>query len=301
MSLNVLLVECLQYIVDYRNWLAIFSTIILFVVFKKLVWTPFKLYVLAQCLPGVDLRKHGQWAVVTGATNGIGKSYARALAGRGLDIVLISRSDEKLEKVQAELVKDYSCSVKTVQADFARDDIYGRIRDELAGLDIGVLINNVGFSHNLCSILDFPDITISEELVRVNCLPAVKMSFMVLPGMAAKRKGVIVNVSSCLAYLHLKEVSLYSATKGYLYSLSNCMRVDCRNSGITIQTLTPGLTVTNLLNDLFTMAKDRKFAEMLAVTPDSLVSYALNTIGWADTCEGHPKHWFIYGLLSFFV
>uniref|UniRef100_A0A8I4A5K2 17beta-estradiol 17-dehydrogenase n=1 Tax=Callithrix jacchus TaxID=9483 RepID=A0A8I4A5K2_CALJA len=100
-------------------------------------------------LPKTFLRSMGQWAVITGAGDGIGKAYAFELAKRGLHVVLISRTLEKLQVIGAEIEQTTGSSVKIIQADFTKDDIYEDIKEKLTGLEIGVLVNNVGMLPNL--------------------------------------------------------------------------------------------------------------------------------------------------------
>ncbi|KAI5627091.1 very-long-chain 3-oxoacyl-CoA reductase-A [Silurus asotus] len=105
----------------------------------------FKIWVLGN---GALLSpKLGKWAVVTGATDGIGKSYAEELARRGFSIMLISRSQEKLDDVAKSLESLYKVETKTIAVDFGQINIYPKIEDALAGLEIGVLVNNVGISY----------------------------------------------------------------------------------------------------------------------------------------------------------
>ncbi|KAM9312170.1 17-beta-hydroxysteroid dehydrogenase type 3-like [Gastrophryne carolinensis] len=92
-----------------------------------------------------DLRKYGEWAVITGATDGIGKGYARELARRGFHIVLLSRTLEKLQRVAKEIEQESGRKVKIIQADFTGGcEIYPKIEEGLKDLDIGILVNNVG-------------------------------------------------------------------------------------------------------------------------------------------------------------
>ena len=103
----------------------------------------------------VNLKKYGSWAVVTGCTDGIGKAYAEHLAKRGLNIVLISRTLEKLQE-QAKFITDkYKVETKVIAVDFTEQtSIYTTIRNELGDLDIGVLVNNVGMSYKYPEFFD---------------------------------------------------------------------------------------------------------------------------------------------------
>ncbi|KAJ8951942.1 hypothetical protein NQ318_013609 [Aromia moschata] len=106
----------------------------------------------------VNLRETGKWAVVTGATDGIGKAYAELLAKKGLKIVLISRTQSKLDDVAKEIEQKYNVETKTIAANFTNTTvIYSEIDKQLTGLDIGVLVNNVGMSYPPPRVLPRPE------------------------------------------------------------------------------------------------------------------------------------------------
>ncbi|XP_072106135.1 very-long-chain 3-oxoacyl-CoA reductase-like, partial [Mobula birostris] len=132
---------CLYYLVKY-TWKLLFGI---------------RIYILAKFWK-IDLTYFGEWA---GATNGIGKAYAHELARRGLNIVLISRSLEKLKTTAGEIEQKHSKKTKIIQADFtAGTDIYGPIQDVLNDMNIGILVNNVGKTYDIhpCCFLDVPDV-----------------------------------------------------------------------------------------------------------------------------------------------
>ncbi|KAM9312171.1 very-long-chain 3-oxoacyl-CoA reductase-B-like [Gastrophryne carolinensis] len=107
----------------------------------------FRVHILSRVWR-TDLRKYGGWAVVTGATDGIGKAYARELARRGFNIVLISRTLEKLQKVAEQIEQESGRQTKVIQADFTRgSELYPKIEKDLKDVDIGILVNNVGMVH----------------------------------------------------------------------------------------------------------------------------------------------------------
>ncbi|KAF4019495.1 hypothetical protein G4228_011325 [Cervus hanglu yarkandensis] len=112
-----------------------------------------------KVLPRSFLKSMGEWAVITGAGDGIGKAYSFELARQGFNVVLISRTLEKLQAIAAEIEWTIGSTVKIIQADFTKDDIYEYIKEKLKGLEIGILVNNVGMLPNLLPshFLNTPD------------------------------------------------------------------------------------------------------------------------------------------------
>ena len=167
----------------------------------------------------VNLKKYGSWAVVTGCTDGIGKAYAEQLAKRGLNIVLISRTLEKLQE-QAKFITDkYKVETKVIAVDFTeQNSIYTTIRNELGDLDIGVLVNNVGMSYKYPEFFDIygeSDKDLSN-LINCNITSLTKVTAIVLPNMVKKRKGIIINNASGSGRIPTPLLTVYSATKAYV-------------------------------------------------------------------------------------
>ena len=112
--------------------------------FFCLVWYLLRTYFLPSLGFVKDLRKYGEWVVVTGATDGIGKQYARQLAKQGFKVVLISRTKEKLEAVAKEIEDDFNVEVRIICFDFTKTTGCNEIEKVIDYLDVGILINNVG-------------------------------------------------------------------------------------------------------------------------------------------------------------
>ncbi|CAF1272716.1 unnamed protein product [Adineta ricciae] len=226
------------------------------------------------CPVKVDVKKFGQWAVVTGSTDGIGKAYAIELAKRGLNIVLISRTKEKLEQVAKEIQGKYNnAQVKTIAFDFSKDgSSYSTIREGIRGLDIGVLINNVGMSYEYPETFD--KIEESEKfvtnMIRCNVDSVANLTQMVLPDMIKKRSGLIVNVSSISGRRPSPLLGLYSGTKGFIDLFSRSLAAECVSRGVYVQSLCPGYVVSKL-------SGIRK-ASLIAPTPEKFVVSALDRV-----------------------
>ncbi|KAE8606274.1 hypothetical protein XENTR_v10010654 [Xenopus tropicalis] len=180
----------------------------------------------------------GKWAVVTGATDGIGKAYAEELAKRGMNIVLISRSPEKLEEVAKQIKEKFKVETKIIAADFGKPtEIYGRIESGLRDLEIGVLVNNVGVSYEHPEyFLEIPDLENTlDKMININITSVCQMTRLVLPGMLGRGRGVILNISSASGMYPVPLLTVYSATKAFVDFFSRGLQAEYRSKGVTVQ------------------------------------------------------------------
>ncbi|XP_050708807.1 very-long-chain 3-oxoacyl-CoA reductase-like [Eriocheir sinensis] len=232
----------------------------------------------------VNLKKTGEWAVVTGATDGIGKAYVFELARRGFKIVLVSRTAHKLQNVAAEVQSKHKTETKIIDVDFTRTDIYDRLEAELKGLDIGVLVNNVGMSY------DHPEYFMQvenckrmcENLINCNIVSLTEMTRIVLPGMVERKRGLILNLSSLSSTIPAPLLAVYGATKSYVRSFSESLGLEVASSGVTIQCLVPGFVVSN-------MSRIRR-PTLMAPSPEVYVSTSLRTAGVEAQTAGYIMH-----------
>ncbi|XP_023658601.1 17-beta-hydroxysteroid dehydrogenase type 3 isoform X2 [Paramormyrops kingsleyae] len=193
-------------------------------------------------LPKSFFSSMGQWAVITGASDGIGKAYALELAKHGMNLVIISRTQRKLEKAAREIGARTGKQVKVITADFTKDDIYEHIEENLRGLEVGVLVNNVGML--LCRqprrFLDIEHLDQKiPDLINCNVKALMKMCRIILPAMVKRKKGLILNVSSGVACSPWPMYSLYTASKVFVQRFSRCLQAEYKANGIIIQAVTP--------------------------------------------------------------
>ncbi|XP_066598554.1 inactive hydroxysteroid dehydrogenase-like protein 1 [Prorops nasuta] len=244
----------------------------------------------------VDLKsKFGEWAVVTGSTDGIGKAYAKELAARHLNLVLISRTLEKLERTKEEiLLVNPKIEVKIIVADFSKGkDIYEKLKEELKYIPIGILVNNVGVQYSYPMYLgEVPE----EELwniINVNVGATTLMTRLVIGDMQKRKKGAIVNISSGSEMQPLPLMTVYAATKIYVRSFSDALRAEYSPFGITVQHLMP----------LFVNTKMNAFSDRLQVStvfvpnPTTYAKSAIGLLGKVDCSNGYWAH----GIQSFFA
>ncbi|KAM3869820.1 very-long-chain 3-oxoacyl-CoA reductase-A [Diretmus argenteus] len=228
--------------------------------------------------------KLGKWAVVTGATDGIGKSYAEELARRGFSMMLISRSQDKLDDVARSLEDQFQVETKTIAVDFGRMDIYSKIEEGLVGLQIGVLVNNVGVSYSYPEYyLRIPNLdNFITNMINVNITSVCQMTRLVLPRMAERSKGVILNISSASGMYPLPLLTVYSSTKAFVDFFSRGLQEEYRRQGIIIQSVLPFFVATK-------MTRIRK-PTLDKPTPERYVMAELATVGLQDQTNGYFPH-----------
>ncbi|KAG9260808.1 very-long-chain 3-oxoacyl-CoA reductase-B [Astyanax mexicanus] len=226
----------------------------------------------------------GAWAVVTGATDGIGKAYAEELARRGFSIVLISRTQEKLDEVSKAIESKYKVQTKTISADFGCVDIYPKIQAGLANLQIGILVNNVGVSYSYPEFfLNVPNLdNVISSMININISSVCQMTRLVLPGMVERSKGVILNISSASGMYPVPLLTLYSSSKAFVDFFSRALDAEYKSKGVIIQSVLPFYVTTKL--------SKIKRASLDIPTPERYVRSQISTVGLQNQTNGYLPH-----------
>lgn len=179
------------------------------------------------------------WALVTGATVGIGESFTRLLAHNGYNIVLVARDLPRLQERAKTLESTFGIATTVIQADLATDAGCKTIEDFIANNQIDVLINNAGFGINKAFTMSQLDA--EQQLLDVLVRTPMRLMHVALPGMKESNKGVIINVSSVAGWI---AGGTYSAAKSYLTVLSESLHTELSSTNVKVSALCPGFTRT---------------------------------------------------------
>jgi uncharacterized protein len=215
----------------------------------------------------------GQRALVTGASSGIGAVFARELASRGSDLVLVARSRDKLTALADELSASYGVAADVVVADLAKpsaaDELAAELRDRTPRIDI--LVNNAGFG--LHALLHQADATRLTEMVQVNVAALVDLTRLYLPGMLARDRGAVINVASTAAFQPVPYMAVYGASKAFVLSFTEALWAETRRTGVRVTALCPGSTET----EFFAVAGENAQVGRI-MAPERVVHAALRAL-----------------------
>ncbi len=184
--------------------------------------------------------KNPTFALVTGASQGLGRVFAQALASRGQNVILVARSRDKLENLADELQRSQSVIAKVIEFDLASPSAGPRLAQEVHDqkLQVNLLINNAGFGVRG----EFQTLTLQRqmEMVRLNNHAVVELTYSLLPSLMEHPQAGIINVSSAAGFQPIPYASLYSATKAFLTNFSLGLQEELRSSRVSVVTLCPG-------------------------------------------------------------
>lgn len=209
--------------------------------------------------------------VITGASSGIGAAFARKLAARGRNVLLVARSEDKLIALCNELGRNSSIRAEYVALDLTKPGAPEELFEETKrrGLEVDMLINNAGFG----SMGNFAELELSRELeiIELNVRALVELTHLFLLPMRERKQGSIVNVASTAGFQAVPFMTTYAATKAFVLSFSEGLWEENRQHGVLVMALCPGVTDTNF----FEASRMERPPMRASQTPEEVVDAAL--------------------------
>lgn len=182
-------------------------------------------------------------ALITGATSGIGYSFARRLAADGFDLVLVARTRERLAEVAAELHEEFGVEAEVLRADLAKLADCRRVENALTDQEIDLLVNNAGFGLYEGDFLSH-DLETEDEMVLVNVRAVMRLTYAAVGAMVERGEGSVINVSSVASFAPDPMAPTYAASKAWVTAFTQGLRQQLAGSGVSLLALTPGLVPT---------------------------------------------------------
>lgn len=212
----------------------------------------------------------GSWAVVTGASSGIGRAIARRLAGEGISVVIVARGQSALDEVAAEIRAAGGAEARTLALDLSRGDGIAALLAATSGLDVGMLVAAAGFGTSG----PFIESSLDQELemLAVNCRAVLALTHGFARRFVERRNGAIVLMSSIVAFQGTPWAAHYSATKAYNQTLAEALHVELAPHGVTVLASAPGPTDSG-----FAARAGMQMGR--AITPDDVASGTLAALG----------------------
>lgn len=188
------------------------------------------------------LNKYGKWAIITGASSGLGEEFCRQLANLNFNLIMIARRKERLKLLKSELLAKYSIEILIIESDLTQPNFIELIKEATLGLDIGLLINNAGFAITG----NFLENNINDELkmLDIHCRAPLILSHHFGQLMLKRKHSGIINVSSVTGFIAMPSRVNYSAAKAFSLYSSEGLWFELKANGIDVLTLAPGAIKT---------------------------------------------------------
>jgi uncharacterized protein len=189
-----------------------------------------------------------RWALITGASSGIGAEFARLLASRGMHLILVARREDRLKELAQELDTRHGTRCEIISSDLSEPEQSKLLFDNICnlGLDIELLINNAGFG--FVGAIDGTDPALMRKMVRLNIAALTELTYLFLPAMLERGHGGVINVASIAGFQPVAYMPVYSAGKAYVLHFSEALWAECRDRGVTVTALCPGTTSTEFFD-----------------------------------------------------
>jgi uncharacterized protein len=218
------------------------------------------------------------FALITGASKGIGKSIAEQLAARGFDLLLVARSADLLEQVAKEINQSTNKNCQWLALDLAGDQAAESVFEwcNKNQYDVSVLVNNAGYGLSG----SFENYSAKEyaDMLNVNIITLTKLSRLFLPSFLKQPAAFILNIGSSASYQAVPYLSAYAASKAYVLNFSRGLFQELKKTTVSVTCICPGPTDTNFVNRANVGAKGQKAAERLNMSPQKVARMAIDSL-----------------------
>ena len=218
------------------------------------------------------------YALITGASRGIGLAIASELARQKFDLLLVARSTSSLQQAAQQLTTDHGIKTDFLAIDLAETGAAQQVYDWCSKkkYSIQILVNNAGYG--LSGPFEKHGLSEHTDMMRVNMTALVELSYLFLPQLRQQSKAYILNIGSSAAYQAVPGLSLYSASKSFVLQFSRGLHQELRKSSVSVTCVCPGSTDTNFANRAQIGEKGRKAAEKVNMTPQDVARQAVDAM-----------------------
>ena len=216
------------------------------------------------------LTSYGPWALVTGASSGIGRAFACELASRGLNVILVSRTKSTLTELSLHLEGSYGVKTRVVDADLGDATGVAEVIETAKSLDVGLYVASAGFGTSG----PFVDADVSNEvdMIQVNCVAAVELTHLAANQMRKRGRGGIILLASLVGWQGVPLSATYSGTKAFIQSFAEAIRIELKHSGLDVLSVAPGPVLSS-----FDRRANMKIER--GVTPETVALESLRALG----------------------
>lgn len=215
------------------------------------------------------------YALITGASKGIGKSIALLLAQKGYNVLLVARSKTELQQLAASIQQEYKVEVQYLATDLSIPGAAKQVADWYngQGLPLSILVNNAGYG--LWGHFDQMELSGQINMINLNINAVVELTYYLLPALKAQRQSYILNVASTAAYQPVPTLALYAASKAFILSYSRAIRYELKDTPVSVSCLCPGPTDTGFVARAG-MDAIAHIAEKFNMSPQKVARIGLN-------------------------
>ena len=194
------------------------------------------------------LQKYGPWALITGASAGIGSEFAQQLASKGLNLILVARRQELLQNLADNLESEYRVSVRSIALDLSRTDLLSVIEPLTYDVEVGLLVNNAGVMSS-GSFIEI-DLEVVQQELDLNARAPMILTHHFAPKMVERKRGGIIFLSSMAAFQGVSSISHYAATKSYDLVFAEGLYAELKRFNVDVMAVAPGFTSTDMVGPL---------------------------------------------------